>query len=161
MANPSKRDDTANVKRVELSIHTQMSAMDSVLSLQELIHTVTCWGWKAVAVTDYGTVQAFPDVARMEGFLTGDDYVNSTVNHVTILAKNKTGLNNLYKLVSLSHLHYFCRRPLIPKRVLESHREGLILGSAGIEGELIRAIVSHKDDEILLQIADFYDYLEI
>ena len=175
MANPSKRDDTANVKRVELSIHTQMSAMDSVLSLQELIHTATCWGWKAVAVTDYGTVQAFPDVARivkgrnldikviygMEGFLTGDDYVNSTVNHVTILAKNKTGLNNLYKLVSLSHLHYFCRRPLIPKRVLESHREGLILGSAGIEGELIRAIVSHKDDEILLQIADFYDYLEI
>lgn len=109
MANPSKRDDTANVKRVELSIHTQMSAMDSVLSLQELIHTATCWGWKAVAVTDYGTVQAFPDVARivkgrnldikviygMEGFLTGDDYVNSTVNHVTILAKNKTGLNTI------------------------------------------------------------------
>ena len=175
MANPSKRDDTANVKRVELSIHTQMSAMDSVLSLHELIHTATCWGWKAVAVTDYGTVQAFPDVARivkgrnldikviygMEGFLTGDDYVNSTVNHITILAKNKTGLNNLYKLVSLSHLHYFHRRPLIPKRVLENHREGLILGSAGMGGELIQGIISHKTNEELLQIADFYDYLEI
>lgn len=175
MANPSKRDDTANVKRVELSIHTQMSAMNSVLSLQELIYTATCWGWKAVAVTDCGTVQAFPDAVRivkgrnldikviygMEGFLTGDDYVNSTVTHITILAKNKTGLNNLYKLVSLSHLHYFHRRPLIPKRVLENHRKGLILGSAGIEGELIQAIVSHKDDEELLQIAGFYDYLEI
>lgn len=175
MTNPNKREDTADVKRVELSVHTQMSAVDSVLSLQELIHTADRWGWKAVAVTDYGSVQAFPDAMRiiqgrnlnikviygMEGFLTDDDYVNSPVNHITILAKNKTGLNNLYKLVSLSHIQYFHRKPLLPKRVLENHREGLIIGSAGINGELIQAIISYKKDEELLQIADFYDYLEI
>lgn len=65
MTNPKKRDDTATVKRVELSVHTHMSTMDSVLSLQELIRTATCWGWKAVAITDYGSVQAFPDAMRI------------------------------------------------------------------------------------------------
>ncbi len=82
-------------------------------------------------------------------------------HHIIILAKNEIGLRNLYKLVTISHMRYFNRSPLLPREVIEEHREGLILGSACEAGELYRAILSGASDEELEDIANFYDYLEI
>ena len=82
-------------------------------------------------------------------------------HHIIILAKNETGLRNLYKLVSISHLRYLYKRPLLPREVIKEHREGLILGSACEAGELYRAILSGASDAELEEIASFYDYLEI
>ncbi|MDO5473615.1 MAG: PHP domain-containing protein, partial [Phascolarctobacterium sp.] len=82
-------------------------------------------------------------------------------NHIIILAKNETGLRNLYKLVSISHLRYLSGRPLLPRKVLEQHRDGLILGSACEAGELYRAMMAGASEETLEEIASFYDYLEI
>ncbi len=82
-------------------------------------------------------------------------------HHIIILAKNETGLRNLYKLVTISHLRYLNKRPLLPRKVIEEHREGLILGSACEAGELYRAVRSGASDEELETIAGFYDYLEI
>ena len=65
--------------------------------------------------------------------------------HLVVLAKNQTGLRNLYKLVSLSHLDYFKRFPIMPKSVINANREGLILGSACEAGELYQAIMRGKD----------------
>lgn len=81
--------------------------------------------------------------------------------HIIILAKNLTGIRNLYELVTASHLKYFNRTPRIPKSLLEEKREGLILGSACEAGELMRAIVNDEDEDTLKSIVDFYDYLEI
>lgn len=167
--------DTAVKKRVELNAHTQMSAMDSVLSVKELIHTAARWGWNAIAITDLGTVQAFPEAMKivkysnldikviygMEGYLTDNDNKNASVKNITLLAKNKAGLHNLYKIVSLSHIRFFRHRPCIPQRALNDNREGLLLGSAGLNGELVQAIASRKNHEDILKIAGLYDYLEI
>lgn len=178
--------DDEEEKRVELHLHTNMSAMDGVSSAGNLIERAYSWGHKAIAITDHGVAQAFPDAMNavnkiqksggnikviygVEAYFINDDgseniaqdYKKLPSYHQIILVKNKVGLKNLYKLISKAHLDYFYKKPRIPKSELEKHREGLLIGSACEAGELFRAVVENKSHEELCKIASFYDYLEI
>lgn len=170
---PVTRQDYAPQKRIELHLHTKMSALDGVADVVEAIKTAAHFGHPAIAITDHGVVQAFPEayeagkkygvkiIYGVEGYLFNGEQEKSRYYHIVILAKNKKGLENLYRLITLSHLEHFYRRPRIPKAALEELREGLILGTACEAGELIQAYLEGASFDELCRIADFYDYIEI
>ena len=166
------RMDAAPEKRVELHMHTRMSAHDAIASAAELVRRAAEWGHSAVAVTDHGVVQAFPEayeagrahgikvILGVEGYMAESDG-DKRYDHVVLLAKNQAGLKNLYKLVSVSHLGHFYKKPRMLRGEIESCRDGLVVGSACESGELYRAAVAGAAPERLRAIAAFYDYLEI
>jgi len=205
-----ERVDNAPEKRVELHLHTKLSAMDAVSTPEALIRQAIAWGHEAIAITDHGVVQAFPDAMKiakvgkdgklppikiiygLEGYLIdgdGSQYMEQMYSkrgkakgpatteegvaddlaqeerqgswHIIILAKNQTGIRNLYKLVSLSHLDFFYRKPRIPRDFINKYREGLIIGSACEAGELYQQIIKQASPEEIAKTVEFYDYLEI
>ena len=176
--------DEAEEKRVELHLHTNMSAMDAMSSAKSIVKRAMKWGHKAIAITDHGCVQAFPEACNTargtdfkiiygcecylvndyneDGSKKTDEEIKADKSyHCILLVKNKVGLKNLYKLISDSNIKYFHKRPRMPKSLIEERREGLIIGSACEAGELYRAILAGESHEKLLEIASFYDYLEI
>lgn len=113
---------------------------------------------KCMELLDDNGIESFCQINRLNN---KKDISKDRPFHIIILAKNTVGLKNLYKLISESHLNYFYRRPRIPKSLLNTYREGLIIGSACEAGELYRAILENKDDNEIRNIVSFYDYLEI
>lgn len=183
-----RQDTWPDGKRVELHAHTKMSAMDGLNEPADIVNQAAAWGQPAVAITDHGVVQAFPDAAKaakklcdkgkdikiiygMEGYVFDDeglidengniDYKSKPTNHIILLAATQEGMKNIYKLVSFSHLDYFYKRPRLPKSVIQANREGIIIGSACEAGELYQAFYRQKSHDEIKKIAEFYDYFEI
>ncbi|MBQ0026674.1 MAG: PHP domain-containing protein, partial [Lachnospiraceae bacterium] len=179
------RDDNEEEKRVELHCHTNMSDMDGVTDVEDLVKAAAHMGHRAIAITDHGVVYAFPHAMSAakackkngqpikilygcEGYLVNTpkgapdkEVFDAPYYHIILLAKNETGRVNLYRMVSESHLNYFSRRPRLPRWLIEECREGIIIGSACERGELFRGVVNELSDEELIDIASFYDYCEI
>ena len=80
-------------------------------------------------------------------------------HHVNILVKNKTGLKNLFKIISLANTTYLYKTPRILRSKIEQLREGLLIGSGCYESEVFTEARS-KSDEELTNIINFYDYVE-
>ncbi|HPZ06445.1 MAG TPA: PolC-type DNA polymerase III, partial [Clostridiales bacterium] len=115
---------------------------------------IKCIGY----VTEKGAVT----VSDIDRVLSGNADPRSMPSyHAILLVRNSTGLKNLYRIISESHLKYFYKRPRVPRSVLMKYREGLILGSACEAGELYRALVDGAGSQEAEKIAGFYDYLEI
>ena len=164
------------MERIELHLHTNMSKIDGITDIEDYIIKAKQYGMKALAITDKAVVQAFPKAQEylektndnefkvlygMEAYFVPTNDIKDTIYHISILAKNKIGLKNLYKLVSISNLDYFHNKPILPKTILDQNIDGLLIGSACYKGELYRAILDGKSDDEIEQIASYYDYLEI
>ena len=186
-----RQDMGGEEKRVELHAHTKMSMMDGLVTATNLVNQAARFGHRAIAITDHGVVQSFPEacdaakalkakgspikiVYGVEGYEVNDDDFDPPPEldrnvelkklpsrHIIILVKNYTGLKNLYTLVSISHTQHFYKHPRMLKSEIQKFREGLIVGSACEAGEVFRSILDELPEEKIEHIASFYDYLEI
>ena len=163
-----------NKRRADLHLHTSYSRMDSLMKPRQLLARATEMGLEAIAVTDTDAVCAFPDICR---YLNGNDvkvlygmeahYVNDVDGgaeslegesfRLTMLVKDRTGLKNLYQMLSKACLRDG-NRPIIRKSEVLEYREGLLLGSGGAEGELFFAAYQGND---AIGLLGFYDYIEL
>ncbi len=174
----AKRKDSYDKKRIELHLHTTMSALDGLTDIKEALNRAKEWGHSALAITDHGGAQAFPAAFQwtkkdgsnvkviygMEAYFVDDSYEEGLTKkpyHMIILVKSTKGFQNLYQLITSSNLRHFYRKPRVMKSELDSLREGLIIGSACEAGELYQSILHHKSDEEIENIAKYYDYLEV
>lgn len=160
------------MERVELNLHTNMSKMKGCIEIKDYIKKAIEYKMTSLAITDYEVVQAFPEAHRIleynnseikmiYGMEANIEFENNKIYNATILVKNKTGLTNLYKLVSFSYLKYYDNKPVIPFNIYKEYSNGLIIGACFNNGELYYGIINDVPDVELKNIASKYDYLEI
>jgi len=172
---------------VGLHIHSDYSLLDGASQLPDLVSRAVELGMPAIALTDHGVMYGAIEllkVCRNHGIkpIIGNEMylINGDIEkqerrpryHQVVLAKNKQGYKNLVKLTTVSHLKGvqgkgIFSRPCINKDLLKQHREGLIVTSACLGGEVPQAILQNKP-EIARQVAQWYKevfgedyYLEI
>ena len=114
--------------------------------------------WKMLKKLDNLNIEKMNELDKLVS--SEDMFKFGRQNHINILVKNKTGLKNLYELISLANTKYLYKTPRIPRSILEEKREGLLIGSGCYEGEVFRLAKSKTDDE-LSNIIRFYDYVEV
>lgn len=117
------------------------------------------------------TAEAFIKMMKLGGSPKSFEEINKLFDKIdksvlfskdsTAIVQTQEGLKNLYKLVSASHMEYFNIEAKVPKTIFNKYRKGILLGSGTSKGELWNAIYFGKPHEKLLEIASYYDYLEI
>ena len=87
-------------------------------------------------------------------------YKHVIPTHINMLVKTHSGLKNLYKIISDSHTNHFQRNARVVRSVLEQYRDGLLVGSGCVNGEVFRAALE-KTEDILRERIKKYDYIEV
>jgi DNA polymerase-3 subunit alpha len=152
---------------IHLHVHSYYSQLDGMSSITGLVDKTIRCGMNAVALTDhgnmYGIKELYDYIKKKNKDLPADRKIKPILGveaycarrtrfdkslkedgsgwHLILLAKNKKGYQNLCKLVSTSWIDGFYYRPRIDKEVLEEYREGLIVASACLGGEIPRKIM--------------------
>lgn len=169
MGYPFTSIDTVPIARA-LYPHLKNHKLDTVakaLSLPPFHHHRACDDARvlasifAILCRQMMEERGIAEVASVNTGLRGGDTKGVRPYHMILIAQDLTGLKNLYKLISWSHLKNFYRKPRITKTKLLEHREGLLIGSACEQGELFEAVVQGRQWGELCDIANFYDFLEI
>lgn len=98
--------------------------------------------------------------------IPGKTFIEHTANiydsqkHVTFIAKNPTGLKNLFKIISFANTNFIQRNARIPRKLINEYREGLLVGSACLNGEIFYLAETRNEKE-LERAMEFYDYIEV
>ncbi len=149
---------------VGLHIHSDYSLLDGASQLPELADRAVELGMPAIALTDHGVMYGAIELikvcqARKIKPIIGNEMyvVDGSIHeqkrrqkfHQVVLAKNTQGYKNLVKLTTISHLEGFqgrgiFARPCINRELLKQYREGLIVTSACLGGEIPQAIMAGK-----------------
>lgn len=166
-------------ERVELHCHTKLSEQYSVADSMDLIARAYYSGHPAIAITDYASVRAFPEVQKnleyllkreegdfkviygLEAALLDTDHEVPRATGATVLVQNQRGLINMFRFISEAHLNYSEDGFHTPKSILDTCREGLLVGSGTCFDELYQAVLDDKPEDEIEKIAAWYDFLEL
>lgn len=171
---------------VHLHTHSCYSLLDGLAKIDELVAKAKADNMPALALTDhgvmYGVVEFYQKcraagikpILGVETYLARNGRQNKRARiderpyHLVLLAKNKTGYQNLIKLTSIAHLEGFYYKPRIDWEVLEKYHEGLIALSACIQGEIPASVLNgdlEKTKELILKYQNLFGsenfYLEL
>ena len=138
-------------KYFKLPAFNHHRAVDDTVALAKIYNRLTDM------LREQGTTE-FSELNSRQG---GKNIRHGKIFHMILLVKDLVGLKNLYTLVSLSNIKYFFGRPRIPLSELLKHREGILIGSACQAGEIYSAILDHRPEEEIDEIAEKYDFFEI
>ena len=168
-----------------MHLHSHYSLLDGLSKIPAMLDRVQKFGMTSVALTDHGTLsgsiefyqgclkRGLKPIIGMEAYLARrshsdkDAQLDRTFTHLTLLACNNRGYQNLMKLATISYLDGFYYKPRIDKELLKKHSEGLIVlsGCMGGEiGELLQADDLQKAEEVALWYKEVFAdnfYLEI
>ncbi len=159
---------------VHLHLHTQYSLLDGANQIGPLVEQVKGFGQPAVAITDHGNMFGAVDFyqkAKAAGvkpiigceaylapgsrFSKDSALAHNDYYHLILLAANRTGYQNLIKLVSQAYLEGFYYKPRMDKELLQQHHEGLIALSGCLSGE-VPYLIGQKDIEGATRMAGEY-----
>lgn len=158
---------------VHLHNHTHYSLLDGLTKIDELIDFVKESGMEAVAVTDHGTMSGLVelyktcDAAGVKAIMGLEAYVaarnmedrdpayDKERFHITLLAMNNIGFENLCRLITEAEMNGKYYKPRIDHRVMEKYNEGIICLS-GCAGSEISMAIRNDDEERLKTLIDWY-----
>jgi DNA polymerase-3 subunit alpha len=147
-----------------LHVHTEYSLLDGMCRIPQLIARAKELGMRSLAITDHGAMHGvieFYLAAKEAGIkpIIGCETYVATGSHLTrnageknhhhllLLAKNKTGYQNLIQLITKAHLDGFYYRPRVDKDLLSQHHQGLIALSACLAGEIPQLILARRYED--------------
>lgn len=159
---------------VHLHLHTEYSLLDGFAQINRVVERAAELGMPSLAITDHGTMFGVIDFYRackkagiapiigMEGYLARrtrfdrDPQLDRRPYHMLLLARNRTGYQNLLQLASKSQLEGYYYRPRIDKELLEQYAEGLIATSGCLAAEIPRMIQEGRDDSHIRELIGWY-----
>ncbi|MBI2009133.1 DNA polymerase III subunit alpha [Candidatus Saccharibacteria bacterium] len=139
---------------VHLHNHSQYSLLDGLTKIPRLIKYVKSHGMEAVALTDHGTMSGAIEfykeakaagvkpIIGMEAYIAPRKYTDKESEkdrqyyHLTMLAMDQTGYQNLMRLSTIANLKGYYYRPRIDRALIEKYNEGLIVLSGCMGGEV-------------------------
>ena len=158
---------------VHLHLHSEYSLLDGAIRFDRLAAYLRENGMGSVAVTDHGSLfgavqffekmkeQEVQPILGMEAYLAypsmDDRSRNGKRYHLTLLAMNETGYRNLSRLSSAGFIDGFYYKPRIDREILASHSEGLLIGSACLQGELAQHLLARRKEKAVEAVRFYQD----
>lgn len=161
-----------------LHVHTEYSLLDGLSKIPKLFERAKSFGQPALGITDHGAmygVVPFYTKARkagikpiigLEAYMSATSHLEKQAKmgadafHITLLAKNFKGYQNLMKLTSIAHLEGFSYKPRIDEALLKQYHEGVIATSGCLASMPSRLIMDGKYDEAKQKIKEWYEIFE-
>ncbi len=161
---------------VHLHCHSQYSLLDAASKVPQLIKRAMELKFPAIAITDHGNLfgaisfyeeamrQGIKPIIGIEAYIAPHSRFDKTAHgikeasfHITLLARNEVGYQNLLKLTTASYLEGFYYKPRIDKEILKKHSKGLIGLSGCLKGEIPYHTWNEQTDKAKQAIREFID----